>query len=95
MAGEMGLEVPIAPASGLPSAKSTGGISRPARDMAWFTRWHEFSSRPASRIDRSASPFAGVAGHMTWPSFVAAARWTLIEGVATPLRRKPWKKFRR
>jgi hypothetical protein len=37
--------------------------------------------------------FAGVAGHMTWNSFVAAARWTLTEGVATPLRRTPWKEF--
>ena len=39
--------------------------------------------------------FEGLAGHMTWPSFAAAAQWTLIEGVATPLRRKRWKKFRR
>src|SRR5262245_38709982 len=36
--------------------------------------------------------FQGVAGHATWPSFAAAAQWTLIEGVATPLRRKRWKK---
>jgi hypothetical protein len=39
--------------------------------------------------------FEGLAGHMTWPSFAAAAQWTLIEGVATPLRRKRWKEFRR
>jgi hypothetical protein len=39
--------------------------------------------------------FAGRAGHMTWSSFAAAAQWTLIEGGATPLRRKRWKKFRR
>ena len=39
--------------------------------------------------------FAGLAGHMTWRSFTAAARWTLTEGIATPLRRAPWKKFRR
>jgi hypothetical protein len=36
---------------------------------------------------------ARVAGHMTWNSFVAAARWTLTEGAATPLRRTPWKEF--
>jgi hypothetical protein len=39
--------------------------------------------------------FAGLAGHMTWPSFAAAAKWTRVEGAATPLRRKRWKKFRR
>jgi hypothetical protein len=39
--------------------------------------------------------FAGLAGYMTWPSFVKAARWTLTEGVATPLRRTPWKRFQR
>jgi hypothetical protein len=37
--------------------------------------------------------FAGVVGHMTWNSFVTAARWTLTEGVATPLRKTPWRKF--
>jgi len=37
--------------------------------------------------------FAGVAGHMMWNSFVAAARWTLTEGAVTPLRRTPWKEF--
>jgi hypothetical protein len=36
---------------------------------------------------------AGRIGHMTWGSFVAAARWTLIEGAATPLRKKPWRNF--
>jgi hypothetical protein len=37
--------------------------------------------------------FAGLAGYTMWPSFAAAAQWTLIEGVATPLRRKRWKTF--
>ena len=37
--------------------------------------------------------FAGVAGHMMWGSFAAAARWTLTEGVATPLRRRPSQNF--
>jgi hypothetical protein len=37
--------------------------------------------------------FAGIAGHMTWGSFVAAARWTLTEGAATPLRIRRWRKF--
>jgi hypothetical protein len=37
--------------------------------------------------------FAGVAGHMMWNSFVAAAKWTLTEGAVTPLRRTPWKEF--
>jgi len=37
--------------------------------------------------------FAGVAGHMMWNSFAAAARWTLTEGAVTPLRRTPWKEF--
>jgi hypothetical protein len=37
--------------------------------------------------------FAGVAGHTMWRSFTAAARWTLTEGVATPLRRRRWKSF--
>ena len=37
--------------------------------------------------------FAGVAGQLTWGSFAAAARWTLTEGAATPLRRRHWRNF--
>jgi hypothetical protein len=39
--------------------------------------------------------FAGVAGHMTWGSFAAAARWTLTEGVANTAAQKAMEKFRR
>jgi hypothetical protein len=37
--------------------------------------------------------FAGVVGQVTWGSFAAAARWTLTEGAATPLRRRYWRNF--
>jgi hypothetical protein len=37
--------------------------------------------------------FARVAGEMTWGSFAAAARSTLTEGAATPLRRRGWRNF--
>jgi hypothetical protein len=37
--------------------------------------------------------FAGVVGLVTWGSFAAAARWTLTEGAATPLRRRHWRNF--